>query len=183
MNNWIPVSERLPESAIDVLVYGINHGSSSYTVAGIFSGIWASQETEEETRFEPTHWMPLPAAPIARGWGMSEVTFACECCGAFHTASELRESGGYCPQCDADYDERKMFAKLASDYDQLKAENERIVGQSKDDQLHMLKVIAERDTLRKQLDEARELLEMASCGIAGGDDMQRIDAWLEDTKK
>ena len=62
-DGWIPVSERLPESATDVLVYGVNHGSASYTVAGLFSGEWASQETEETTRFEPTHWMPLPAAP------------------------------------------------------------------------------------------------------------------------
>ena len=60
---WVPVSEGLPESATDVLVYGINHGSRSYTVAGIFSGEWASQETEEPTRFEPTHWMPLPKCP------------------------------------------------------------------------------------------------------------------------
>ena len=62
-DGWIPVSEGLPESATDVLVYGINHGSRSYTVAGLFSGSWASQETEETTRFEPTHWMPLPSAP------------------------------------------------------------------------------------------------------------------------
>ncbi len=60
---WIPVSERLPEIATDVLVYGVNHGSASYAVAGLFSGSWESQETEETTRFEPTHWMPLPKCP------------------------------------------------------------------------------------------------------------------------
>ena len=65
-DRWIPVSERLPEIATDVLVYGVNHGSASYTVAGLFSGSWASQETEETTRFEPTHWMPLPAVPEVR---------------------------------------------------------------------------------------------------------------------
>ena len=62
-DGWIPVSERLPEIATDVLVYGVNHGSASYTVAGLFSGSWESQETEETTRFEPTHWMPLPKCP------------------------------------------------------------------------------------------------------------------------
>lgn len=62
-DGWIPVGERLPEIATDVLVYGLNHGSASYTVAGLFSGSWASQETEETTRFEPTHWMPLPSVP------------------------------------------------------------------------------------------------------------------------
>ena len=65
-DRWIPVSERLPEIATDVLVYGVNHGSASYTVAGLFSGSWGSQETEETTRFEPTHWMPLPAVPEVR---------------------------------------------------------------------------------------------------------------------
>ena len=65
VREWIPVSERLPEPWTDVLAYGVNHRSHSYVVAGVFSGTWASQETEEATRFEPTHWMPLPAAPSA----------------------------------------------------------------------------------------------------------------------
>ena len=60
---WIPVSERLPEPCTDVLAYGVNHRSHSYVVAGVFPETWASQETEEAIRFEPTHWMPLPAAP------------------------------------------------------------------------------------------------------------------------
>lgn len=73
--------------------------------------------------------------------------------------------------------------ELKAERDQLKAENERLVGQSKDDQLHMLKVIAERDTLRKQLDEARDLLETASSGRIDGYDIEQIDAWLERNKE
>ena len=69
---WIAVSERLPEPGTDVLAYGVNHRSHSYVVAGVFSGTWASQETEEATRFEPTHWMPLPAVPSAGSQGQGE---------------------------------------------------------------------------------------------------------------
>lgn len=60
---WVAVSERLPESGLDVLVVGVKHGAVYHTVAGLFHDKWASQETEEATRFEPTHWQPIPAAP------------------------------------------------------------------------------------------------------------------------
>lgn len=53
---------------------------------------------------------------------MSEPTFPCESCGTLHSASEVSDAGGYCPQCDADYDERKMFADLVSRYTALEAE-------------------------------------------------------------
>ena len=49
-------------------------------------------------------------------------TFPCESCGAFHSYSEVAEAGGYCPQCEADYDERKMFADLLERYAAPKAE-------------------------------------------------------------
>ena len=48
-------------------------------------------------------------------------TFPCESCGAFHSYSEVSEASGYCPQCDAEYDERKMFADLVARYTALAA--------------------------------------------------------------
>ena len=48
-------------------------------------------------------------------------TFPCESCGAFHSYSEVSEAGGYCPQCEADYDERKMFADLLARYAALES--------------------------------------------------------------
>ena len=48
-------------------------------------------------------------------------TFPCEFCGVFHSYSEVAEAGGYCPQCEADYDERKMFADLLARYAALVA--------------------------------------------------------------
>ena len=76
---------------------------------------------------------------------------------------------------------------LASDYDQLNAENERlgyevehlgVVGLQQVSA--MLKAQQERDTLRKQLDEARELLDLAMCKPYGRWDLlDKIDAWLE----
>ena len=48
-------------------------------------------------------------------------TFPCESCGAFHSYSEVAEAGGYCPQCEADYDERKMFADLLERYTAIAA--------------------------------------------------------------
>ena len=55
-------------------------------------------------------------------------------------------------------------------YECLKRKHQQDVGES----------ILERDTLRKQLDEARELLE--KYGYATGDADGRVDAWLEANK-
>ena len=73
---------------------------------------------------------------------------------------------------------------LASDYDQLK-EKLAVTTDCADAYSRMFeevsedreRVMAERDTLRKQLDEARELLE--KYGYATGDADGRVDAWLE----
>ena len=71
MSEWISVDERMPELATDVLVFGREFNGPRFTVAGRFLGgpesiipFWASQETEESTRFDVTHWMPLPAPPV-----------------------------------------------------------------------------------------------------------------------
>lgn len=63
-----------------------------------------------------TATLAKPAHDVA-----SVPTFPCESCGAFHSYSEVAEAGGYCPQCEADYDERKMFADLLKRYTALAA--------------------------------------------------------------
>ncbi len=84
----------------------------------------------------------------------------------------------------------------ASDYDQLKAENERLKLRLWDlEHSEVDHVLRERDTLRKSLDEARELLTVASEIIheqamhidrpmtdLGSEALTRIDAWLEANK-
>lgn len=55
MNEWIPVSERLPEDGEDVLA---SDGFSAYVAFHMMCG-WASFDT----RFNPKNiiaWMPLP---------------------------------------------------------------------------------------------------------------------------
>lgn len=64
---------------------------------------------------------------------------------------------------------------LASDYDQLKAENEALMIQS----MHRGEQLL---TLRKQVDEARELLEMSRTYLMRVGDKESIDAWLEANK-
>ena len=63
---WIPVSERLPEKDMDVLLYDTQ---SATTFLGefcskttLFSAHWfADNETWDISEF--THWMPLPELP------------------------------------------------------------------------------------------------------------------------
>lgn len=76
--NWIPVTERLPEKDIEVLVFaeGKIEGFFGDTVIAIskrydfriFTGsegveMWQSPWQYFITDYEITHWMPLPSAP------------------------------------------------------------------------------------------------------------------------
>jgi hypothetical protein len=58
--SWIPVSERLPEEDVDVLVmtgYGMH-------VADLDEyGTWNASHGDSWQFPEPTHWMPLPEPP------------------------------------------------------------------------------------------------------------------------
>jgi hypothetical protein len=57
---WIPVSERLPEEDVDVLVM-TNYGMH---VADIDEyGLWNASHGDSWEFPEPTHWMPLPEPP------------------------------------------------------------------------------------------------------------------------
>ena len=71
MSDWISVDDFLPEPEKDVLCYCVRGISYGMTVAGRFykslsdeDGItWMSFETEDVTKYEVTHWMPLPEPP------------------------------------------------------------------------------------------------------------------------
>lgn len=60
---WIPVSERLPEPGVDVLVRGNSTRGQKYDIAGLFHDEWASHVTQDDCRLSVTDWMPLPPAP------------------------------------------------------------------------------------------------------------------------
>ena len=70
---WIPVTERLPECAVPVLVsyIGFNSGElHADDVAARIDDRWMwwdgdLQSSDERVIVKITHWMPLPAAPEA----------------------------------------------------------------------------------------------------------------------
>jgi len=68
MNEWIPVTERLPEQGKYVLV---RYKSNDMAVACVFDfdenmafgRAMADEAYASDCDFEPTHWMPLPEPP------------------------------------------------------------------------------------------------------------------------
>ncbi len=67
LSGWIAVADSLPTAEKDYLVKGIKHSGLYHDIAGLFHGKWMSQVTQDECKFEVSHWMPLPtlAAPAA----------------------------------------------------------------------------------------------------------------------
>jgi hypothetical protein len=73
MSGWISVKERLPEVDVSVLAY--DSASDYMTLAHRFcyaesvraaGGLAFKDETDDydyPTKFDPTHWMPLPDPP------------------------------------------------------------------------------------------------------------------------
>ena len=62
VQNWIPVTERLPEDGCDVWAYQ-NRGTESRFVPAVYaSGVWFDCCFNCEAD-HITHWMPLPEAP------------------------------------------------------------------------------------------------------------------------
>ncbi len=56
--NWIDVREKLPENRTWVLCYDSHHANAIVLEYkhGCFFG-------DQQTRYYPTHWMPLPQKP------------------------------------------------------------------------------------------------------------------------
>jgi hypothetical protein len=57
---WIPVSERLPEPDVDVLVHFAISGREIGCIEGLSGGWLCAREVCSD---EATHWMPLPEPP------------------------------------------------------------------------------------------------------------------------
>ena len=73
VQQWIPVTERLPESKTKILVYGgsieIWHNGVKQPMPSIFTGYmrgldegWFTWESNDYIS-DVTHWMPLPEPP------------------------------------------------------------------------------------------------------------------------
>jgi len=65
-HRWIPVTERLPEVGVAVLVtyLGYNDGKKYSNMTACYSDWgWHWWEVEDEVKVTITHWMPLPESP------------------------------------------------------------------------------------------------------------------------
>jgi hypothetical protein len=61
---WIPVTERLPEARVDVLVATPKRGGENRVRVGWYSDVTESWHVGVfDTQEKVTHWMPLPDAP------------------------------------------------------------------------------------------------------------------------
>lgn len=67
LTGWVPAAPNsLPPPDTDLLVMGKDRcGGLRRDVAGMFSGHWMSQATQNNCDFEVTHWMLIPGADTA----------------------------------------------------------------------------------------------------------------------
>lgn len=71
VQKWIPMTERLPEKTIDVLLYfgnkyknqaiGFWHGCEECNA--VYWCAYTDDGFYTDCDYKPTHWMPLPEAP------------------------------------------------------------------------------------------------------------------------
>lgn len=62
VNRWIPCSERLPETGVDVIVYW--QGSLIKIAHLMHDYLWETSDGEYDLPAKDvTHWMPLPEPP------------------------------------------------------------------------------------------------------------------------
>lgn len=61
VQEWIPVTERLPESGKESVLIALRWGEVG--IGWCEDGRWRSEFVNEYEEGEVTHWMPLPDAP------------------------------------------------------------------------------------------------------------------------